>query len=392
VTTSPSLSFLLRLAAGTALAAGPFVSVGADLQVTATNRLDAARASETVEVPASALVRWVSRGELSKIAVIDAAGKTVLSQAVDEDGDGIIDRIVFQADFAAGERKLFRLLPGRREPYRREDFRVYGRFVRERFDDFAWENDRIAHRMYGPALETWEKEPLASSTVDVWTKRTRRLVVNDWYMVDDYHRDHGEGADLYSAGKSRGCGGTGVWAGGKLFASRNFRNSRVLAQGPIRLVFELTYPPWEAGGVTVSETKRVTLDAGSNLNRLESFYKASGGAPVAWAAGIRKVREAVVRDERPAGWIRTWEPMGEGSGQLGCAVLADPASIASVVHADGNVLLVAKPGAPAVTWSGFGWDRSGDFGSVEEWDRYVDLSARRLRSPIDVLVEENSKP
>ena len=81
--------------------------------------------------------------------------------------------------------------------------------MRERRDDFAWENDRTAHRMYGKALETWAQEPLTSSSVDVWFKRTRRLVINDWYMVDDYHRDNGEGADMYSAGKSRGCGGNG---------------------------------------------------------------------------------------------------------------------------------------------------------------------------------------
>ena len=90
--------------------------------------------------------------------------------------------------------------------------------MRERRDDFAWENDRIAHRMYGKALETWAQEPLTSSAVDVWFKRTRRLVINDWYMVDDYHRDHGEGADMYSAGKSRGCGGNGIWDAGKLYA------------------------------------------------------------------------------------------------------------------------------------------------------------------------------
>ena len=30
-------------------------------------------------------------------------------------------------------------------------------------------------------------------------------------MVDDYHRNTGEGADLDSAGRTRGCGGSGLW-------------------------------------------------------------------------------------------------------------------------------------------------------------------------------------
>jgi len=41
--------------------------------------------------------------------------------------------------------------------YTKGQFRAYGRFVRERFDDFRWENDRIAHRMYAKALETYSR-------------------------------------------------------------------------------------------------------------------------------------------------------------------------------------------------------------------------------------------
>ena len=177
--------------------------------------------------------------------VADAAGKPVLSQLVDMDGDDEPDELVFQTDLAASQTKTFKLRTGPRTPPVRGDFMVYGRFVRERIDDFAWENDLVAHRVYGPALETAAKEPLVSSGIDTWVKKVRRLVINDWYMTGDYHRDNGEGADFYGVGKSRGCGGLGLWAGGKLNVSRNFVSSRVLANGPIRLVFELRYAPWE---------------------------------------------------------------------------------------------------------------------------------------------------
>ena len=278
--------------------------------------------------------------------------------------------------------------PGERAPYRKEDFRVYGRFVRERYDDFAWENDKVAHRMYGAALETWQEEPLTSSTVDVWCKQTPRLVVNDWYMVDDYHHDGGEGADFYSAGKSRGDGGSGVWKDGRLYVSRNFRQSRVVAAGPIRLVFELTYEAWDAGGTRVSEVKRVTLDAGSRFNRFESFYTVDGGAAVAHAAGLRKVAGAALQVEKAAGTIRSWEPIKGDNGSLGLALVVDPASLADVVEADGNVLAVGKASAsrPAVHWAGSAWDRAGEVKSVEEWDRAVADLAERVRSPLKVEV------
>jgi hypothetical protein len=214
------------------LAAGSLLAQS--LNVTVHNDLPFARQSETVELTAAQLATLGN--DLTKIHVYEhGSAREVLAQVVD-------GALIFQTDVPARGERSFDLKLGDKRVYKREDFRVYGRFNRERFDDFAWENDRVAHRMYGAALETSGKEPLTSSTVDVWLKRTRRLVLNDWYLVDDYHRDHGEGGDFYPAGRTRGCGGSGLVVNGALVVSKNFRASRVLAAGPIRLVFELDYP------------------------------------------------------------------------------------------------------------------------------------------------------
>jgi len=380
------------LAAGLLLAASPSAAQQASLRVVAKNDVDLARRGETIELSLRSMAGRLRPEDLPRVGVRESRStRDVLAQAVDSNGDGVFDQIVFQADFAPRETKTFLLSVGERRAPRKEDFRVYGRFVRERFDDFAWENDRVAHRMYGVALETWEKEPLTSSGVDVWCKRTRRLVINDWYMVDDYHRDHGEGADLYSAGKSRGCGGSGIWRDGRLYVSKNFRDSRVIANGPIRLVFELSYPLWEAGGAKVSEKKRVTLDAGSNLNRFESHYTLEGGGNVTWAAGIKKAPGSVVRVDRQQGWLRTWEAVKDGNGHLGCGIVLDPTGIVDVTEADGNALIIAqsRDGSPATYYAGFGWDRSGDFADVGAWDRYLEEFTRHLRSPLKIEVSPN---
>ncbi|HET7745755.1 MAG TPA: DUF4861 domain-containing protein [Vicinamibacteria bacterium] len=382
----------MMLAAGIVLAAGVVsaheAAPSAAFTITVRNELDLARTGETVELTAAVLGATRAEDYL-KVAVAEA-GKDLLTQAVDSDGDGVFDQVVFQSAFAPRQAKAFtvRLLPQRRMP-KKEDFRVYGRFNRERFDDFAWENDRVAHRMYGPALETWQKEPLTSSTVDVWVKRTRRLVINDWYMVDDYHRDHGEGADFYSAGPSRGCGGSGIWAGDTLHVSRNFRESRVLANGPVRLVFELSYLPWEAGpGRRVTEKKRITLDAGSNLNRIESSYTFEGPGDAQWAAGIKKPAGSDLRVEKAQGWIRTWEEVRDGNGHLGCGILVDPSLLADVREVAPNTLVIARlpDKAPVRYYAGSAWDRSGDFAGVADWDRYLEAAARRLASPLKVSV------
>jgi pectinesterase len=366
---------------------------GADLGLVlrVTNPSDIGRQAEIVEVSAAALSGRIEPADLARAVVTDRrTGHEVLSQAVDEDGDGTLDRIVFLSAFAPGEAKEFRLDRGEARKPRLADYRVYGRFVRERHDDFAWENDRVAFRLYGQALETFEKEPLTSSTVDAWSKRTRRLVLNDWYLVDDYHRDHGEGGDFYPAGRTRGCGGSGLVLDGTLAVSKNFRSSRVLAAGPIRLVFEVVYPEWEKPGLKATEVKRVTLDAGSHFNRFESFYTVGGDAPITWAAGIRKAEGVVPRVDRERGIVRTWEHQtryGE-DGWLGCGLVVDPAVLVEAREEGGNQLLVARApkGRPATWYAGSGWDRSGDFPDVAAWDRYVDAFAARLRSPLRVEV------
>ncbi len=336
------------------------------LTVTVRNELPFARQSETVELTAAQLAPLGN--DPTRIHVFEkGSAREVLAQAFE-------GRLLFQTDVPARGERAYELKLGDKRVYKREDFRVYGRFNRERFDDFAWENDRVAHRMYGPALETWEKEPLTSSTVDVWLKRTRRLVLNDWYLVDDYHRDNGEGADFYSAGKSRGCGGSGLWRDGKLVTSKNFRESRVLANGPIRLVFELYYPDFKV-------TKRITLDAGQNFNRFESRYEAN--EPL-YAAGIKKVPAARFRVDKANGVIRNWEPVAQNAGEFGCAVILDPSSIVEVVEAENNQLIVAKP--PAVYYVGSAWNRSGDFVEVADFDRAIDQWIQRVKSPLRVEV------
>jgi hypothetical protein len=354
----------------------------ASLRVIVRNELAVTRASETVELTAAQLAPLGN--DLTKVHVFDhTSGHEVLAQALDLNVDGTPESLIFQTDVPTRGERSFDLRLGERRAYKRDDFRVYGRFVRERYDDFAWENDRVAHRMYGAALETWEKEPLTSSSVDVWLKRTRRLIVNDWYMVDDYHRDHGEGADFYSAGRSRGCGGSGLWLDSKLVISKNFRDSRVLASGPIRLVFELDYPVWTTAGVR-SETKRVTLDAGQNFNRFESRYVVDGIDKPLYAAGIKKFPATDARIERAGGWIRAWGPVTGGTGKFGCAIVIDPAAIVDVTEADGNHLVVAR--APATYYAGTAWDQSGDFATAGDWDRYVEQWSQRIGSPLRVEI------
>jgi hypothetical protein len=365
----------------------------AELKVTARNPLPFARPGQTLELTAAQLAPLGAK-DLATIHVRDGAGQAVLVQAVDTDGDAYRrpDIVIFQADFAANETRTFTVGTGPKQVYRLDQFRAFGRFVRERFDDFAWENDRIAHRTYGRALETWEGEPLTSSTFDIWSKRTTRMVINDWYLADDYHVDHGEGADFYSAGLSRGCGASGLWAADRLWTSRNFVNSRVLANGPIRVLFELEYAPFEVDGISVSEVKRISLDGGAQLGRFHSTYRqfTRPGQARALTAGIglKKVAGEQVEVAPEAGWLVKWEKVEKNAGEQGLAIVVPAGAFARQTEDKLNhlVLTPVQPDGTVTYWAGFAWDRAGHFPNAAAWRQHVEEFARGLASPVEVTV------
>lgn len=358
----------------------------ASLALSVANPLAAPRAHETVSVPLSDVAKLAPGFDVKKAQVLDTAGREVLSQLVDMDGDEAPDELVFQTDLGAKESKHFKLVQGQRKSAARDDYKVYGRFVRERHDDFAWENDLIAHRVYGPDLETCAKEPLTSSGVDTWVKRVPKLVVNDWYMTDNYHQDMGEGADFYGVGKSRGLGGLGIWSGGKLHVSKNFTHTRVLANGPIRLVFELSYAPWEAGGAQVGESKRVILDAGTPFNRFESSFTGAKGK-LAVGVGIAKHPGSAVKTEAKSGVLRVWEPLDGGkAGNLGTALVFPAGTHLDEHHNDLDYLVVASAPAkgPFVYYAGSAWDRAGKVRDAAAWAADVQAFSARLAAPVKV--------
>lgn len=362
----------------------------AQLTIKATNKLQLARTSQTIEISAAQLAPLNAR-DLMTVRIKDAAGAEVLAQAVDTDFDAVHrpDIVIFQADFGPGESKTFTASVGAKQLYKEEQFKAFGRFNRERFDDFTWENDKIAHRMYGKGLETWQGEPLTSSTIDIWSKRTPKMVIDKWYMVDDYHVDYGDGADFYSAGPSRGVGGTGLWANNQLFVSKNYIASRTLAKGPIRVLFELDYEAFDAGGIKVTETKRISLDGGSQLDRIQSTFKiVEGSGALTVGVGLKKVNGEQVEFNKDLAWLAKWERVEKNAGMQGLAAIVDPKLLTEQAQDQRNQLLLVKADAnSSITYyAGFCWDKAGQLTTFDAWKKYVAEFAQGIASPIEVTI------
>lgn len=365
---------------------------GAGLVIRAENPLAVQRPDETVALAWTALRKQIPTLSRERVRVVDAAtGAELVSQVVDADADGQPDELLFQANFWPDEAKEFRVEPV--APTSSPKARAYAKHEPYR-DDVAWETDRIAYRIYGQGLwKASEFQPLVSSGIDVWPKRVRDLIIERWYKKgnDAYHIDTGEGADFYTVGPTLGAGGSAIWRDGKMYHAKNFKSQRILANGPIRTIFELTYEPWDAGGMQVSEVKHVTMDAGQNLFRQDITYKTQGTNEITYVVGTVK-REGLVGSTNRGknwSWLSTWGPVERkngGHGDLGTAVVMEKAHMLETRETDNHyvALAAAKPGVPAVQFVGAGWTASGDFQSVEDWWRYLDLFGQRLANPIKV--------
>lgn len=153
--------------------------------------------------------------------------------------------------------------------------RTFCRFVPERSDDFAWENDRVAFRAYGPAL----RDKPENSGIDCWLKRVETPIIDKWYQQakagQTYHKDWGEGLDNYHVGSSAGCGGTGLWLNGKREPLETFVRYEVLECSPEVSQFKLVYER-EIDGVKYGEEKTITIRLGERLFAVRSVFTQNG--------------------------------------------------------------------------------------------------------------------
>lgn len=391
------------------LSLAPFAAFAADkFTVTVTHDLDIARPSETISIPWKEVNQAMPSAIVQKIAVKDSAGRVLPYQVTnvaplskDPRREGIAyGELLFQYDFPAGQKSATFTVERTQEVSPVFPTKAFARYVPERLDDFAWENDRVAHRLYGPALAEPDrdgkgKEVLVTSGIDVWCKRVPYMIVDRWYNKghDHYHVDQGEGMDMYGVGTSRGCGGTGVWDGTNLWVGRNYKSWKVIANGPVRAVFELTYDAWATNGTPVAEIKRYTVDAGHNLDRVESTFHFAGNAQITAAVGLTKNsgdrgqegKVEITRNEKD-GFVSVWD-VQKTNGSLGTAIVMID-SFAGFAEDERNTLALAKAASakPIRFLVGAGWSKSGHFSSKDDWNAYVASESARAKSPVKYTI------
>jgi rhamnogalacturonyl hydrolase YesR len=275
---------------------------------------------------------------------------------------------------------------------------AYARLVPERKDDLAWENDKAAFRIYGPAL----REGPEDSGIDVWCKRVATPIINKWYRQDlqakqSYHKDHGEGYDGYKVGDSRGCGGLALWVDGKMVLSDVFKQARIRWTGPEVAEFEAVYEFPPVKGKKYYEIRRYTLRMGERLTRITSRIATSPGAGRTGADGIAGIEVAVglfTQTGKPEyvfaadkTHMAVWEQLdGQGLG-TGVVFPAGTVSTMKSLPHEGepkgfaHAVALLKTGAKGdVSYAtGYGWAKAGEITSLAAWRSYLETFARDLK-------------
>lgn len=393
------------------------------VKVNITNPAGFYRDCETVELNLTKIASELHMNPASgKFAVMDGISSRILDSQTYASKSGIQpDKFLFQVDLSPKETKSFYIIDANKlAAIPKPIIKTYVRYNPNRYDDFAWESDRIAFRAYGQKLMTAPGgEALTSSGIDVWIKSNRNLIIDKLYETGNYHNDNGTAMDDYKVGTSRGDGGLGILDGKRLWVSRNYFSWKTITTGPIRSVFELAYKSWDAGsGRTVSEVKRITVDAGSWLCKNESIFGSNEKAPLTIGVGLAERScgsegHEEIGTNKKEGWMTYWQPEDKPKGRIGTAVLLPRGSVIeftndnpglpdSIIHA-----VVPQPiveGAPAIRsllaitkvkvekpftyYFGACWDRSNDFTTAAQWENYISRFAARRDEPLKIKIEK----
>lgn len=256
--------------------------------------------------------------------------------------------------------------------------KVMARAVPERADDFVFENNLIAGRFYGEALEGNPTSP----GIDIWVKLPGALVANDWYEnatkpdgdSNYYHKDHG-GKDCYKVAVSLGGGGSVPFIDEKLcYPATNYRSSEILYESPSEITFVLHYPQWQAGANKVSLDKKVTVFADCYFCLVEDTYTFDTDS-LTIAAGIFRHNEMETIEAEAFGddYYALWEHASDQSvepeeGMIGVAVIMPRADCVTIVDGGrhGACLKKVASGEPLEYWYGSCWSK-GEIPGSAQW-------------------------
>ena len=365
------------------------------------------------EVPVSDVYAKLGIAKGEPFIVKNALGQQVAYQ-VTYDGKLLID-----ASVRPGGTADFTVAPGTPKPMKTV---VCGRQYPERVDDIAWENDRTAYRVYGPALQRTGERAFG---IDVWVKNTPDLEVEKRYDTElsnhpkieelkkagktaealemeqatTYHYDHGYGLDCYKVGPTLGCGAPALMQAGEMVMPYCYKTYKILDNGPLRFTVQLDYTPFDiAGDKNVVEHRIISCDKGSNFNKMTVWYEGLT-KPCDMAAGVVLHSEDTKSVVYGKDYVLYADPTDNPTKQnfqiyVGVLFPGDVKEVKEMMYAapeNGNAghgvgIVAYKPGEKYTYYFGSAWSKN-DVRTLNEWKLRAEETLNALRSPLKAVIK-----
>lgn len=389
------------------------VSVDAgDVTITVTNNSDVQR-QELIEVPVNDIYAKLGIKKGEQFVVRNALGQQVAYQ-ITYDGKLLVDASVRPEGTAD-----FTITQGTPKPMKTV---VCGKQYPERVDDIAWENDRTAYRVYGPALQRTGEQAFG---VDVWVKNTPDLEVEKRYKTElsnhekinelkkdgktaealemeqetTYHFDHGYGLDCYKVGPTLGCGAPALMSGNDMVLPYCYKSYKILNNGPLRFTVQLEYNPFTLGAdKNVVEHRIISLDKGSNYNKMTVWYDGLT-KPCDMVAGIvlhSEDTKSVLYGENYVLYADPTDNPTKQNFQIYVGVLFPNGvkatkSMMYDTPANGNAghgvgVITYQPGEKYTYYFGSAWSKN-DVRTLNEWKLRSEETLEALHAPLKVTVK-----
>lgn len=388
--------------------------------IAVTNPSSFDRDGELVEVLMSEVSAKLQLPDTAQFVVLDEVGQQVPYQLT---YDG---KLIFSTSVKANATANYVIQAGEPLPF---DTKACGRYYPERVDDVAWENDLVAFRTYGPALQASGERAFG---YDVWLKyKTTEPVVEARYAMElnpetlaqidslkkidpkaaaelraatSYHVDHGNGLDCYKVGPTLGGGTAALMVSDSLIYPKCYKTQEILDNGPLRFTVKLVYDSQLVKGENAVETRIISLDAGSHFNKTVLSY-ANLTQPTSLAVGIvLHEKDGVFTTDAAKGFITYVDPTDNVNNNNGKIFVgaAFPIALneAKAVYfpekekkelrggAEGHVLAVSEylPGSEFTYYWGAGWSKA-DIKDAAAWDAHVANFAQKVQNPLTVVLK-----
>lgn len=386
---------------------------GKTVTITVTNDENEQR-QELVEIDLKTIVDKLALGEDDAFVVRNAFGQQVDYQVTYD------EKLLIDVSVRPCGKAQFTVSKGVPEPMKTW---VKGKMYPTRKDDIAWENDRGAYRVYGPALQrTGEK----SFGTDVWTKNTPEIVVEDRYTADydgnilkniyhkkgqgdkwrdedlhtSFHLDHGNGLDCYSVGSTLGCGTPALMDGNTLIYPYCYKEYEILDNGPLRFTVALSYHPAKVKkDENVVEHRIVSLDKGSNFNKITVWYEGLT-KPCDFASGVvihSEDKESVVLGSNYVHYADPTDNPAKHNFQVYVAALFPYGDVKTKIlkydtpnkGIEGHALGILKKlenNQKYTYYAGSAWSKA-DVRTQREWQVRIDNFLNAIAMPLEVTIE-----